>query len=114
LEVSPDQPGGDPSVPSKRGRIERISQPLGGTFQPGIDRLQGRNFCRRRGGVSQPLAGAAVAPRASFAQIVTQFGKTFDAMAALPPGTVLHAGRPGMSLPLYLGHRFHELQRSDQ
>jgi 4-amino-4-deoxy-L-arabinose transferase-like glycosyltransferase len=55
-----------------------------------------------------------VAPRASFAQIVAQFGRMFDTIDALSPGTVLHAGRPAMSLPLYLGHRFHELQRSDR
>jgi len=48
-----------------------------------------------------------VAPRVSFAEIGRQFGKMFDSLEELPPETMLHAGRPAMLLPLYLGHRLH-------
>jgi len=46
------------------------------------------------------------APRSSFRAIDSQFGKMFDSLEALPPATVLHAGRPAMIVPLYLGHHF--------
>ena len=46
-----------------------------------------------------------VAPRRSFAQINSQFGSLFDAIEPIAPATVMHAGRPAMSLPLFIGHR---------
>ena len=48
-----------------------------------------------------------VAPRTSLAQVITQFGTSFDAPEALPPAMVQHAGRPAMLPPLFMGHRPH-------
>jgi hypothetical protein len=46
-----------------------------------------------------------IAPRTSAAQIRARFGDLFDAIEVLPAVTVPHAGRPALTLPLYLGHR---------
>ena len=48
-----------------------------------------------------------VAPRTSLAQITAQFGTSFNALEALPPAMVQHAGRPAMLLPLFMGHSLH-------
>jgi hypothetical protein len=32
----------------------------------------------------------------------------FDAIDPLAPAIVLHAGRPALKLPLFLGHRLHK------
>ncbi len=48
-----------------------------------------------------------VAPRSSLAGITAQFGALFDAIEPIAPSMVLHAGRPVMALPLYLGRRLH-------
>ena len=49
-----------------------------------------------------------VAPGISPAAIAARFGKLFDSIDTLAPATVLHDGRPALSLPLYLGHRLRE------
>ena len=49
-----------------------------------------------------------VAPRRSFEQITGEFGTLFDSIEPIAPATVMHAGRPAMELPLYLGHRLHK------
>ena len=49
-----------------------------------------------------------VAPRRSLTQIESQFGSRFDAIEAIAPATVMHAGRPLMELPLFIGRRLHE------
>jgi 4-amino-4-deoxy-L-arabinose transferase-like glycosyltransferase len=49
-----------------------------------------------------------VAPRRSFEQITGQFGPLFDSIESIAPATVMHAGRPAMELPLYLGHWLHK------
>ncbi len=65
----------------------------------------------REYGIISPVADYAgadvliVAPRMSPAEIAARFGTLFERVEALPPATVLHAGRPALSLPLYLGHR---------
>jgi len=43
--------------------------------------------------------------RATLVEIAARFGDLFQSIEALPPATVLHDGRPALSLPLYLGHR---------
>ncbi len=48
-----------------------------------------------------------VAPRETLARIQARYGRSFDAVEALPATLVLHAGRPAMSIPLFMGHRFH-------
>jgi 4-amino-4-deoxy-L-arabinose transferase-like glycosyltransferase len=69
----------------------------------------------REYGVIAPVAdyvGAdvlIVAPRTSPAEITARFGKLFEAIDTLPPATVLHAGRPALTLPLYLGHRLRQI-----
>ena len=65
---------------------------------------------RQYGLIANPddYAGAdvlIVAPRRSFAQIDDQFRSMFDAIEALAPATITHAGRPLMTLPLFIGHR---------
>jgi Dolichyl-phosphate-mannose-protein mannosyltransferase len=65
---------------------------------------------RQYGLIANPddYAGADVliaAPRRSFAQINGQFESLFDAIEPIAPATVMHAGRPAMSLPLFIGHR---------
>lgn len=49
-----------------------------------------------------------LAPRDALAQITVRFGSSFDVVEMLPPTLVLHAGRPAMSIPLFMGHRFHQ------
>lgn len=55
-------------------------------------------------------AGADVliaAPRMTLESIVTNYGAQFDSIVELPPVELRHAGRPAMSIPLFLGHRLH-------
>jgi hypothetical protein len=67
----------------------------------------------RQYGLIRPLQGYAgkdvliVAPRSSPDAIRAQFGALFDAIEPLPASVVLHAGRPAIALPLYLGRRLH-------
>jgi 4-amino-4-deoxy-L-arabinose transferase-like glycosyltransferase len=49
-----------------------------------------------------------VAPGISPAAIGTRLGRLFDSIDTLAPATVLHDGRPALTLPLYLGHRLRE------
>jgi 4-amino-4-deoxy-L-arabinose transferase-like glycosyltransferase len=49
-----------------------------------------------------------VAPGRSLAEIKEQFGTLFDAIEPLMPATIVHAGRPGLTVPLFLGHRLHQ------
>ncbi|HEY3911784.1 MAG TPA: glycosyltransferase family 39 protein [Stellaceae bacterium] len=64
----------------------------------------------REYGIIAPLAdyaGADVliaAPHVSPAQIAARYGRLFERIDTLPPATVLHDGRPALSVPLYLGH----------
>jgi hypothetical protein len=46
-----------------------------------------------------------VAPRRSLAEIESQFGPRFEAIEPIAPATVMHAGRPALELPLFIGHR---------
>lgn len=68
----------------------------------------------REYGIIAPLAdytGAdvlIVAPRASPAEIDARFGRLFDAINTMAPATLRHAGRPAMTLPLFLGHHLHQ------
>jgi 4-amino-4-deoxy-L-arabinose transferase-like glycosyltransferase len=68
----------------------------------------------REYGVIAPVADYAgadvliVAPGISPAAIAARFGKLFDSIDTLAPATVLHNGRPALTLPLYLGHRLRE------
>jgi 4-amino-4-deoxy-L-arabinose transferase-like glycosyltransferase len=63
----------------------------------------------REYGIIAPLADHAgsdvviVAPRSSVAEIRARYGKLFRSIEVLPPALVLHAGRPALTLPLYLG-----------
>lgn len=65
----------------------------------------------RQYGIISPVADFAgsdvliIAPRTNFADITARFGKLFEAIEPLPPVILLHAGRSGLTLPLYLGHR---------
>jgi 4-amino-4-deoxy-L-arabinose transferase-like glycosyltransferase len=65
----------------------------------------------REYGLIAPLAAFAgsdvliAAPRTTPAEIEARFGRLFAAIDELAPATVLHAGRPALSVPLYLGHR---------
>jgi 4-amino-4-deoxy-L-arabinose transferase-like glycosyltransferase len=60
-------------------------------------------------GIVAPLARFAgrdvliIAPRTTPADIAARFGSLFDALDPLPPVELSHAGRPALSLPLYLG-----------
>jgi hypothetical protein len=49
-----------------------------------------------------------VAPRRSLAQIESQFGGRFDSIKPIAPATVMHAGRPAMEFPLFIGHQLHK------
>jgi hypothetical protein len=65
---------------------------------------------RQYGVIANPddYAGADVliiAPRRLVAQIESQFGSLFDWIEPIAPATVMHAGHPAMSLPLFIGHR---------
>jgi Dolichyl-phosphate-mannose-protein mannosyltransferase len=46
-----------------------------------------------------------VAPRHSLAQIESQFGARFDTIEPIAPATMMHAGRPALELPMFIGHR---------
>jgi 4-amino-4-deoxy-L-arabinose transferase-like glycosyltransferase len=48
-----------------------------------------------------------VAPHTAPADIVARYGARFRSIEVLPPATVLDAGRPALTVPLYLGHRLH-------
>jgi 4-amino-4-deoxy-L-arabinose transferase-like glycosyltransferase len=48
-----------------------------------------------------------IAPRSTPAEIAAQFGPLFDSIETLAPATVMHAGRPAMALPLFIGYRLH-------
>jgi 4-amino-4-deoxy-L-arabinose transferase-like glycosyltransferase len=67
----------------------------------------------REYGLTAPVARYAgrdvliVAPRVTPAEINAGYGALFDAIETLPPASVLHDGRPALSLPLYLGRRLH-------
>ena len=84
----------------------KIDYALGGTMPV---------FCLgsdpRQYGVIAPLADAVgkdvliVAPARSLAEIEARFGKLFAAIEPLASAILWHAGRPALSLPLYLGHR---------
>ena len=69
----------------------------------------------REYGIVAPLTKYAgsdvliIAPRTSPAEITARFGNLFQSVEVLPPATVLHAGRPALSLPLYLGRRLRPL-----
>jgi hypothetical protein len=65
---------------------------------------------RQYGLIANPddYAGAdvlIVAPRRSLAQIDDQFRSMFEAIEPIAPATITHAGRPLMTLPLFIGHR---------
>jgi hypothetical protein len=45
-----------------------------------------------------------IAPHTTMAQITARFSPLFQSISSLPPVTLLHAGRPALTLPLYLGH----------
>jgi 4-amino-4-deoxy-L-arabinose transferase-like glycosyltransferase len=65
---------------------------------------------RQYGLIANPddYAGAdvlIVAPWRSLAQIDDQFRSVFDAIEPIAPATITHAGRPLMTLPLFIGHR---------
>ena len=49
-----------------------------------------------------------VAPGISPAAIAARFGKLFNSIDTLTPATVLHDGRPALTLPLYLGRHLRE------
>jgi 4-amino-4-deoxy-L-arabinose transferase-like glycosyltransferase len=49
-----------------------------------------------------------IARRHSLVEIASQFGGRFDAIEQIAPATVMHAGRPALELPLFLGHRLHQ------
>ena len=65
----------------------------------------------REYGIIAPLADYAgsdvliIAPHTSAAEIQARFGTLFRSIEVLAPVTVLHAGRPALSLPLFLGRR---------
>ena len=46
------------------------------------------------------------APRSSLRAVTASLGPDFEGIEQLPPATLLHAGRPAMEIPLFLGHRF--------
>jgi hypothetical protein len=54
-----------------------------------------------------------VAPRHSSAQTESQLGGRFDVIEPIAPATVMHAGRPAMELPLFIGHRLHQSAARD-
>lgn len=71
----------------------------------------------REYGVIAPVARFAgsdvliVAPHLTLADIATQFGSLFGSIEELAPATLLHAGRPAMTLPLFIGHRLRKPMR---
>ena len=73
---------------------------------------------RQYGLIANPddYAGADVlilAPRRSLAQIESQFGDRFDSVELIAPATIMHAERPAMELPLFIGHRLHQSAARD-
>jgi hypothetical protein len=48
-----------------------------------------------------------IAPHASAAKLAARFGANFDKIEALPPITLVHAGRPAMVLGFFRGFRLH-------
>lgn len=66
----------------------------------------------RQYGLVAPLTAYAgrdvliLAPRTTQDQLATKYGHLFDRLETLAPATVLHAGRPAMSIPLVLGRTF--------
>jgi 4-amino-4-deoxy-L-arabinose transferase-like glycosyltransferase len=54
-----------------------------------------------------------VAPRHSSAQIESQLGGRFDVIEPIAPAMVMHAGRPAMELPLFIGYRLHKSAARD-
>jgi 4-amino-4-deoxy-L-arabinose transferase-like glycosyltransferase len=54
-----------------------------------------------------------VAARRSLPQIKSQFGMRFDSIEPIAPATIMHAGRPAMELPLFIGHRLHKSTARD-
>ncbi len=52
-------------------------------------------------------ADVLIVTRASFEKIVGQYWFLFDSIEPISPATILHAGRPALSLNLFLGHRLH-------
>ena len=46
-----------------------------------------------------------VAPRATLASVTARFGGWFHGITALPPVELLHSGRLGFMVPVFLGHR---------
>jgi hypothetical protein len=40
--------------------------------------------------------------------MATELGAQFDSIEQLSPVMLLHAGRPALEIPLFLGHAFHE------
>ena len=73
----------------------------------------------RQYGLSENLddyAGAdvlIVAARRLLPQIESQFKGRFDSIEPIAPATVMHAGRPAMVLPLFIGHRLHKSAARD-
>ena len=68
---------------------------------------------RQYGLIANPddYAGAdvlIVAPHRSLAQIKSQFGARFEAIEPIAPATIVHAGRAGMELPLFIARRLHK------
>ena len=54
-----------------------------------------------------------VAARRLLPQIESQFKGRFDSIEPIAPATVMHAGRPAMVLPLFIGHRLHKSAARD-
>jgi Dolichyl-phosphate-mannose-protein mannosyltransferase len=48
-----------------------------------------------------------VAPKEDLGSLSKRFGQEFDTLEAIRPVTVLHAGKPAMLLPLFIGHYLH-------
>jgi hypothetical protein len=47
-----------------------------------------------------------VAPRETLASITARFGADFEGVDELPPVIILHAGKPALTLPMFLGRGF--------
>lgn len=66
----------------------------------------------REYGIIAPLADFAgwdvliIAPHTTQGEIAADYGRLFQSIAPLPPARVLHAGRPALGLPLFLGRHF--------
>jgi len=70
----------------------------------------------REYGVIRPAASyngrdvIIVATRETLSTISGKFARQFDSLEPLPPVTLLHAGRPAMLLPLFLGRHMHAVE----